>query len=244
MKLKERLKKDIRLWIRSLADLFLSRECLCCGRQLEAFEDGVCTFCLAELPASYIWTSEESPADKTFWGRTRIEKVTSLFLYNGNYRNLVYSIKYEGNIRLGLRLGKMLGGFIAENDIDLIIPVPLHPRKKRKRGYNQSEVIGRGILLALKERGFCVKMETRLLKRSSFTLTQTRKDRADRWTNVRNAFRINPKRAARLTSNGKVPHFLICDDVLTTGATLDACASLLHEAINCRISIATLAYVP
>lgn len=244
MKLKERLKKDIRLWIRSLADLLLSRECLCCGRQLEAFEDGVCTFCLAELPASYTWTSEESPADKTFWGRTRIEKVTSLFLYNGKYRNLVYSIKYGGNIRLGIRLGRMLGEVIAEEDIDYIVPVPLHPRKKRKRGYNQSEVIGRGMLLALKENNPAVKMETGLLERKNFTPTQTRKDRADRWTNVRNAFRVNMKRAVKLSENGRVPKILILDDVLTTGATLDACATLLHEAVSCRISIATLAYVP
>ena len=244
MKLKERLKKDFRLWAQSLADLFLKRECVCCGRQLEAFESGVCTFCLAELPSSYTWTSEESPADKTFWGRTRIEKVTSLFLYNGKYRNLVYSIKYGGNLRLGIRLGRMLGEVIAEEDIDCIVPVPLHPRKKRKRGYNQSEIIGRGILLALKEKGLDAKMETGLLKRKNFTPTQTRKDRADRWTNVRDAFRVNMKRAAKLTENGKVPHLILCDDVLTTGATLDACASLLHEAVNCRISIATLAYVP
>ncbi|MBR5073884.1 MAG: ComF family protein [Bacteroidales bacterium] len=244
MKLKERLKKDFRLWARSLADLFLKRECVCCGRQLEAFESDVCTFCLAELPSSYTWISEESPADKTFWGRTRIEKVTSLFLYNGKYRNLVYSIKYGGNIRLGARLGRMLGEVIAEEDIDFIVPVPLHWRKKRKRGYNQSEEIGRGILLALREKNPGIKMEKRLLKRKDFTPTQTRKDRADRWTNVRDAFRVNLKRAKALTGNGKVPKILICDDVLTTGATLDACASLLHEALDCKISIATLAYVP
>ena len=244
MKLKERLKKDFRLWSRSLADLFLRRECVCCGRALEAFESDVCTFCLAELPSSFTWTSEESPADKTFWGRTRVEKVTSLFLYNGKYRNLVYSVKYGGNIRLGTRLGRMLGEVIAEEDIDFIVPVPLHPRKKRKRGYNQAEIIGRGIMLALREKGIGSKMETRLLKRKDFTPTQTRKDRADRWTNVREAFRIDSVRARQLTEKGGTPHVLICDDVLTTGATLDACASLLHEAFDCRISIATLAYVP
>lgn len=244
MKLKERLKKDFRLWARSLADLFLKRECVCCGRQLEAFESGVCTFCLAEIPSSYTWVSGESPADKTFWGRTPVEKVTSLFLYNGKYRNLVYSIKYGGNIRLGLRLGRMLGEVIAEEDLDYIVPVPLHPRKKRKRGYNQSEIIGRGILLALREKCQKAKMETGLLKRKNFTPTQTRKDRADRWANVRDAFHVNPRRAMRLAENGRVPKILICDDVLTTGATLDACASLLHEALDCRISIATLAYVP
>ena len=244
MKLKERLKKDLTLWARSLSDLFLKRECVCCSRPLESFESGVCTFCLAELPSSYTWTSWESPADKTFWGRTRVEKVTSLFLYKGKYRKLVYSIKYNGNVRLAARLGKMLGEVIAEEDIDFIVPVPLHPRKKRKRGYNQSELIGLGILRTLRKKNTDIKMENRLIKRKAFTPTQTRKDRADRWANVRDAFCVNPKRAAKLAVNGTVPHLLLIDDVLTTGATLDACASLLHEALDCRISIATLAYVP
>ena len=244
MKLNERLKKDFRLWAQSLADLFLKRECVCCGRLLEAFESGMCTFCLAELPSSYTWTSRESPADKTFWGRTRIEKVTSLFLYKGKYRNLVYSIKYGGNIRLAARLGKMLGDAIAEEDIDFIVPVPLHPRKKRRRGYNQSEQICRGLLRSLRKKNSAVRLETRVLQRTSFTKTQTLKDRIDRWDNVRNAFRVNGRRLEKLTRDKSSPHFLIVDDVLTTGATLDACATHLHNSCSCRISVATLTYVP
>lgn len=244
MKLKERLKKDLRLWTRSLADLFIRRECVCCSAPLESFESGICTICLSEMPLSYTWSSNTSFADKTFWGRCQIEKVTSLFLYKGKYRNLVYSIKYKGNIRLGIRLGKMLGEVIAEEDIDFIVPVPLHKRKKRKRGYNQSEIIGRGILQALKKKNPVARLETKILERKDFTPTQTRKDRADRWLNVRDAFRVNPERALQLAENAAVPHFLIVDDVLTTGATLDACASLLQGCIKCRISIATLAAVP
>lgn len=242
--LKERLKKDLLSWARSLADFFIRRECVCCSRPLESFESGICTICLSEIPLSYTWSSNTSFADKTFWGRCQIEKVTCLFLYKGKYRNLVYSIKYKGNIRLGIRLGKMLGEVIAEESIDYIVPVPLHRRKKRKRGYNQSEIIGRGILQALRKKNPAAKIETRLLERKDFTTTQTRKDRADRWLNVRDAFRVNPEKALQLAENNAVPHFLIVDDVLTTGATLDACASLLAESIKCRISIATLAAVP
>ncbi|MBR4801693.1 MAG: ComF family protein [Bacteroidales bacterium] len=244
MNLKERIQKGVRLWIISLASLFFRRKCICCQRELMAFESGICTFCLADMPSSYTWTSTDSPADKTFWGRTEIEKVTSLFLYNGKYRNLVYSLKYRQNTAIGIRLGKMLGDIIDEEDIDYILPVPLHPRKKRQRGYNQSEIICRGILSSLRKRIPGVKLETRLLKRKNFTNTQTRKDRIDRWKNVRNAFGVNAKRLEKLEAPLRPLHFLIVDDVLTTGATLDACATHLHNSCNCRISIATLAYVP
>jgi len=232
-----------RIWLRSMADVMARRECLCCGNELRAFETDICTFCLADLPDSYTWISGDSPADKVFWGRVATEKVTSLFLYKGPYRNLVYSLKYKGNYRLAVRLGRLLGQKIAE-DIDLIVPVPLHPRKKRHRGYNQSELISKGILLELKKRNPSVAIERKLLQRRNFTRTQTQKDRADRWKNVCDAFRVSPKRAEEVKNKFGRPHILIVDDVLTTGATLDACATNLLAALDCRISIATLAYVP
>lgn len=243
-----KIKADLKIWAKSVASVVMARECLCCGRALQAFETDICTVCLADLPSSYTWVEEDSPADKVFWGRTRIEKVTSLFLYRGQYKKLLYSIKYNGNIRLALRLGIMLGERIAEQDIDLILPVPLHSAKKRKRGYNQSEIISRGIESVLKKGNPFIAIEKKLLERKDFTLTQTQKDRADRWENVRSAFRVNQKRAGKIqeifSKRGKVPSMVLIDDVMTTGATLDACASLLHQALNCRISIATLAYVP
>ena len=239
---------DLNIWAKSVASVMMSRECLCCGKALQAFETDICTACLTDLPSSYTWAEEDSPADKVFWGRTRIEKVTSLFLYRGQYKKLLYSIKYKGNVRLALRLGRLLGERIAEQHIDFIVPVPLHPAKKRKRGYNQSEIICKGIEAALKKKMPLAAIENRLLERKDFTLTQTQKDRADRWENVRSAFGVNRKRAEEIgmefSRQGKVPSILICDDVLTTGATLDACASLLHQELDCRISIATLAYVP
>ena len=242
----DRFRKDITLWARSISSVMMRRECVCCGSPLMAFETDVCTSCLSDLPSSYTWTEKDSPADVTFWGRTQVEKVTSLFFYHGRYKELLYRIKYRGNVRLALKLGKMLGEKIAEEDIDFIVPVPLHPRKKRKRGYNQSELISRGIVLAFKERGLAAAIETRLVLRRNFTLTQTQKDRIDRWLNVRNAFYVDPGRLDRLQAMfpGRALKFLLVDDVLTTGATLDACASLLHQAASCRISISTLAYVP
>lgn len=238
----------LKVWAKSIASVMIKRECVCCSGPLQSFETDICTKCLLDLPSSFTWAEEDSPADKVFWGRVRIEKVTSLFLYQGRYRNLLYSIKYKGNIRLALRMGKMLGRAIASQDIDLIVPVPLHPRKKRKRGYNQSEIVCRGIEASLKQTAPSVATENRLLERKRFTRTQTQKDRIDRWKNVQNAFNVNLKKAGqirqRFKDKGKTPSLLLVDDVLTTGATLDACASLLKETLDCRISIATLAYVP
>ena len=239
------INKSIRLWGRSIASLFFRRECICCRRELLAFETDICTSCLADLPLSFTWQDPSSGADKTFWGRVNTGKVTSLFLYKGPYKKLIYSIKYNGNHRLAVRLGKMLGERIAE-ETDIIVPVPLHPRKKRLRGYNQSELIAKGIAETLRVGNINPEIENKLLERRNFTRTQTQKDRADRWENVKNAFCINPKRAKALQmSQSERPiHILLVDDVLTTGATLDACATNLLEALDCTISIATLAYVP
>ena len=235
------------LWTRSIASLFIKRECLVCRAQLRAFETDICTACLADLPESYTWIQSNSPADISMWGRSRIEKVNSLFLYGGNYRRLVHSIKYKGNIRLAMRLGWMLGGKIDCQNIDFIIPVPLHPKKKRQRGYNQSELISRGLLQSFKSSNPLIAINKNILRRKNFTLTQTQKDRVSRWENVRNAFTVDSKEATSVSlrfSGKRPPHFLLVDDVLTTGATLDACASLLQEALPCKVSIATLAYVP
>lgn len=153
----------IRLWARSIASILLKRECICCHRELRAFETDICTSCLSDLPDSYTWAGKDSEADKVFWGRCRIEKVTSLFLYCGRYKNLLYSIKYRGNFRLASRLGKILGNRIPEfTDIDYIIPVPLHPKKKRRRGYNQSELISKGIAISLRKTQPLVSIEKRL----------------------------------------------------------------------------------
>lgn len=211
-----------------------------------AFETDICTSCLADLPLSFTWLDPSSGADKTFWGRVNTGKVTSLFLYKGPYKKLIYSIKYKGNHRLAVRLGKMLGERIAE-ETDIIVPVPLHPRKKRLRGYNQSELIAKGIAETLRVGNIKPEIENKLLERRNFTRTQTQKDRADRWENVKNAFRVNPQKALAYNCTkppGKPVHILLVDDVLTTGATLDACATNLLEALDCTISIATLAYVP
>ena len=193
------------------------------------------------MPLTYFWNMEETPAERVFWGRCRIERVYSLFYYTNNWRKPVHLLKYKGNTPLGIHLGKMLGKKILATPgtmpFDYIVPVPLHWWKKHKRGYNQCEIIAKGVNQAFL---LPARILPNLLRRKSFTATQTAKDRIHRWHNVSGAFELNPRCKKRPPAGS---HILLLDDVLTTGATLEACASILVEQLGCRVSIATLAYV-
>lgn len=242
----------IKEWCVLLWNLFLPRSCAVCGRELLIHEQYFCLECYAGLPLTYFWNVKENPAEVVFWGRTQVERVYSLYFYVNDYRKPVHSLKYKANIGIGIYLGQMLGKKIAANStpIHFIVPVPLHFRKKWKRGYNQSEIIAGGILKEIAANDSIVQMIPNLLKRSHFTRTQTQKDRVHRWHNVAGAFEINPRGLQKIQGgklqteqNNYIPHILLIDDVLTTGATLEACCNILHKHIHCKISIATLAYV-
>lgn len=237
-------------FIRAAISVFICKECAVCGRELEMHEKFLCTECLANMPLSYTWNYTDSPADVKFWGRLKVEHVWSLMFYTEKYRECVHSLKYKGNKKIGLYLGETLGRKIAESPInhhfDFIMPIPLHYRKKIKRGYNQAELLARGILNELHDPS--IKLNAKILRRNSFTKSQTKKNEIERWQNVEHAFGINSKELFRLIADFKAthsepPHFLIVDDVLTTGSTLEACAAQLIKACDCRISIATAAYV-
>ena len=232
-------------WWRLLFDLLFPKECSVCGRVLNYHEQHFCLECFADMPLTYFWSVKENPAERVFWGRARVERVYSLFYYTNNWRAPVHLLKYKGNIPVGKYMGKMLGEKIASAQeampVDYIVPVPLHWRKRMKRGYNQSEIIACGIAVGLGTCGACNPLVLGdLLQRARFTNTQTAKDRLERWHNVSSAFRFNPN-CRTLPTPGS--HILLVDDVLTTGATLEACATILVEELGCRVSIATLAYV-
>lgn len=221
-----------------LLDLLLPRICPVCGRLLLRKERYLCLSCLADLPLSFFWSWPDNPAEVRFWGRLDIVRASSLLIYREEspYKKIIHLFKYNNFKGLGSFMGEMLARRLSEsrlyNDIDIIIPVPLHPLKKWKRGYNQSSILAKSIGKILN-----VPVEERALKRRRFTATQTKKDAQHRWENVKSAFIIKN----RGLIEGK--HVLLVDDVLTTGATLEACGEHIMQCEGCRLSIVTLAYV-
>ena len=217
--------------------LLLPRICHGCGNQLLRNEKVICTGCYVLIPKTNFHLSPENPVEKLFWGRCVIERAAAFSYYtrDSRIRRMIHHLKYRGASEIGNELGRIYGNSLIKSDflkgIDLIIPVPLHPSKKRQRGYNQSDLISIGISDASG-----IPVGTDILKRTTVTGTQTRKSRYDRWTNVNDIFRVTcPQRL-----EGK--HVLIVDDVITTGSTIEACANEILKEENTKVSVAALAF--
>lgn len=217
--------------------LLLPRICHGCGNQLLRNEKVICTGCYVLIPKTNFHLSPENPVEKLFWGRCVIERAAAFSYYtrDSRIRRMIHHLKYRGASEIGTELGRIYGNSLKNSDflkgIDLIIPVPLHPSKKRQRGYNQSDLISMGISDASG-----IPVGTDILKRTTVTGTQTRKSRYDRWTNVNDIFRVTcPQRL-----EGK--HVLIVDDVITTGSTIEACANEILKEENTKVSVAALAF--
>lgn len=219
-------------------DLFFPRTCRCCGSTLLSSENQVCINCLLHLSLTNFVDLVNNPVEKIFWGRCKIEAATALFYFRkkGNIQKILHEIKYKSNIKLAHQMGNLLGIDLKKSnrfaDVDIIIPVPLHPKKMRKRGYNQSEEIAKGMV-----EYFPKVINTSCLVRKVDNKTQTRKGRIERWNNVADIFSVVD------TESLKGKHILLVDDVLTTGSTLEACASKLIALEGVRVSVATLSSV-
>ena len=220
-----------------LFNLFFPRKCNHCGNNLDKTEIEVCKKCLFEIPKTHFLTDIENPVYKTFWGRVNIEFASSVFYFTKKsiLQNLLHHIKYYNKKELAYELGKYLGSEIISTksfkDCDVIIPVPLHPAKREKRGYNQSEWIAMGMSEKMN-----IPISTNILKRHINSKTQTKKNRTERWENVRSAFNVD------LSNKTTKKHILLVDDIITTGATIEACASQLIDHLNIKVSIVSLAY--
>ena len=261
----------LRLALAGLRDLFFVRSCAVCGGALETgAEPGltrhlICDHCLGDIPLTYFWDYSENAAMDALAGRCHVYNAASLFFYRhgSDYCEIVRRCKYGGDIPLGLWAGEMLGRYLASGglyaDVQAVVPVPLHPLKKWRRGFNQAEVIARGIAAGLSAgpgrdvegstsahvvpvcgASSSLKVESRLLYRRRYTATQTRRGAIGRASNVAGAFGVRKDVLERMRASG-IRHVLIVDDVLTTGATLSACIRLLENTFT--VSAATLGFV-
>lgn len=222
--------------IDNISSVFIAKSCLGCQQRLELFEKHLCTYCRHELPFTNYHTTDENPMKRTFQGRLDVEQATALFHFSkgSTVQELIHAIKYRGHTQLGVMLGDWLGHELKHiegfSDIDLVIPVPLHPIRKMRRGYNQVDGFAKRLAFHL-DRQFTKKH----LLRKRFTKKMAFKGRLDRWTSLEQAFKV--KGATAL--NGK--HILLVDDVITTGATLEACAQALLTEAHVTISMACMA---
>jgi ComF family protein len=216
--------------------LFYPRICINCNRSLISREEFLCLHCKLNLPTIAFQKIASNHLYKRLQVIGNLNEVHSYLNFNkgGIAQKLLHEIKYKGNEELGVRIGEWFGYYIFNktiaSNIDMIVPIPLHPTKRKRRGYNQSELIARGLSESLK-----IPCETKLLKRTKYTSTQTKKGKTERWLNVKDIFKIDTN------ENLENKHVLLVDDVITTGATIESAAHLLNQYGVSRISIACIA---
>lgn len=216
--------------------LLFPHNCIGCGSDTLSDDCFLCLECIVDLPHTHFANHRNNPVEKIFWGRVHVlaGMAELYFAKSSVVQNLIHEFKYRGNKELGNYLGNLIGKSLLESNrfqsIDAIIPLPLFEKKEKLRGFNQSEILCKGIAEITG-----IPVITKNVIRKVHTETQTKKHRTERWENVHQTFHVvNPENLA-----GK--HVLLVDDVITTGATLEACAAEIFKINNVRISIAALA---
>lgn len=228
--------KVCKTWLLSLARLFVPRLCAVCGNVLQEGEEVLCQRCAIGLPRTGYHLVPDNRMEQALLGRMPLVRAAAYFYYQrGNdYIRLVHLLKYKGRKDYGFCLGKLVAAELLPSGffegVDVLLPVPLHPRKRRSRGYNQSECFARGLSAVTG-----IPVDVGSVTRDRYTETQTRKSPLERRDNVAGVFSLRRPDAFV----GK--HVLIVDDVFTTGATVTACADALEGVEGLRVSVLTLA---
>jgi ComF family protein len=209
--------------------------CSTCNNLLYRNEKVVCSKCLHDLPETRFKSFTENPVAQMFWGRVHIEFATSFYYFRkGNkIQILLHKLKYKNRQDIGIELGKLFGLLLKKTEfinVKCIVPVPLHQSKLNKRKYNQSDIIAEGMSEVMN-----LPVISNAMRRNVNTDSQTFKARYDRWQNVENIFEVVKPDLL------KNKHILLVDDVITTGATIEACASKLLQIEGVKVSVATLA---
>jgi ComF family protein len=211
--------------------------CTGCGSDLLDKENLLCLHCIKNLPNTHFAQQPDNPIEKTFWGRIPVSAAHSQYYFakESLIQHLIHQLKYKGNKEIGFYLGQLMGNTLLNTNrftsIDYLIPLPLFQDKERKRGFNQATIICNGMSGAMK-----IPVLTGNVIRQRHTETQTHKHRAERWQNVEGSFVVKDPDALK----GK--NILLVDDVITTGASLDACGTAILHTEGAKLFIATLAY--
>lgn len=225
-------------YLRGFANLFFPNTCTGCDQVLGQYEELICTDCWYRMPYTGFHLKPDNSTARQLWGRVKLESATSFLFFReaSRVQRMMHHFKYRNAPQIGFIIGQRYGARLREvddfADVDVVVPVPLHRKKLKKRGYNQSEFFARGLADALC-RPTLVDGLTRIKEGDS----QTRKSRYDRYQNMKNTF-VVPR--PELIENR---HVLLVDDVLTTGSTIEACAEALLSHQGVRVSVATIARV-
>lgn len=220
----------------SLTRLFYPKLCAGCEKNLPSPDSCLCTHCDYFITNTNYHLMPQNPVLERFWGRVNLEHASTSYAFSKGSRlqNLIHKLKYEGQPEIGIEVGKKFGSLLKNtapyNTVTAIVPVPLHPKKEKIRGYNQAAMFAQGLAEGMHKpwtEDYLIRVEN--------TTTQTQKSRMDRFDNVVNAF------AVAQTEQLVNQHILLVDDVITTGATLEACAHKLLAVEGVKVSLAAIA---
>lgn len=218
----------------SFLHLLFPHVCTGCGSDVLNEETVLCMRCVDAMPESNFEMHPGNPVEKTFWGRLPLVGATAQFYFTKEslIQHLMHQFKYKRNKDLGLQLGRMMGEQILKSGrftVDALIPLPLFPAKEKRRGYNQATVLCQGMAESMN-----IPVLDNAIIRPQHTETQTKKGRIERWRNMEGKFiLVNPDAIRN-------KHLMLVDDVVTTGATFEACGNELLKAENVRLSLASL----
>jgi ComF family protein len=218
---------------------FFPETCVVCNVHLRNSEQAICTACLIDMPRVYFHNQDRNPLEDLLWGQVPYVRASSLFYYTKKnaYASLLYQVKYKNRPDIGLLLGEIFASELKSSgfldDVDVIVPIPLHKKRVRERGYNQSELIAQGMSTYSS-----IPYSSEDIIRVVHTQTQTRKNKEERQKNVTGIFSLTPDHELAHK------HILLLDDVITTGATCISCAeTIISHVPSARVSIASIGLV-
>jgi ComF family protein len=220
-----------------LLHLFYPHACAGCGEHLSDNKQSVCLDCLMDLSPTCFEQIQANPVEKIFYGRLRLRTAFAAYYFTKNspLQQIIHAFKYQGHREVCLQMGMLIGHIIKDNPrthpVDCLVPMPIHTSREKKRGYNQATLLCEGIAQVTG-----IPVHDKNVLRIKSTETQTHKGRGERWINVQSGFIV--------TNPSAIEHknILLVDDVITTGATLEACGEVMLKANPASLSIAALAW--